>query len=136
MKFYLSAYLRFIFPSVRSSPETISNERLIKKLMIDIMSTENLDTLTSKMVRHMSKRKEETGLSKIKADLFCLLMQVHDTVKERVGFDVKPYKKYIENEILVTLAQMDKPSKIFDNLYLVSECSAFKKVICFNLLLQ
>lgn len=77
----------------------------------------------------MSEHKEEAGLSKIKEDLFSLLMQVHDTLKERVGFDVKPYKKYIENEILVTLAQMDKPSKIFDNLYLVSECSAFEKLL-------
>lgn len=33
---------------------------------------------------------------------------------------MRPYKQYIDNEIVVTMAQMDKPSKIFDYLYLVS----------------
>lgn len=46
--------------------------------------------------------------------------QVYDALQERIGFDMKPFKKYIDNEILVTIAQMDKPSKIFDYLYLVS----------------
>lgn len=47
---------------------------------------------------------------------------MYDALNERIGFDVKPFQKYIDNEILVTMAQMDKPSKIFDYLYLVSEC--------------
>lgn len=33
--------------------------------------------------------------------------------------DMKEYKEYIDNETMVTMAQMDKPSKIFDYLYLV-----------------
>lgn len=44
-----------------------------------------------------------------------------DNLTSRVDFDLKPYKKYIDNEILVTLAQMDRPSKIFDYLYLVGD---------------
>lgn len=46
---------------------------------------------------------------------------MYDALQERIGFDMKAFKKYIDNEILVTIAQMDKPSKIFDYLYLVSE---------------
>lgn len=46
---------------------------------------------------------------------------MYDALQERMGFDMKPFKKYIDNEILVTIAQMDKPSKIFDYLYVVSE---------------
>lgn len=58
-------------------------------------------------------------------------MQVHTALKARIDFDLKPYKEYIDNELLVTLAQMDKPSKIFDYLYLVSSCSTSKTVIVF-----
>lgn len=54
--------------------------------------------------------------------MLSVLLQVYDALQERIGFDMKPYRKYIDNEILVTIAQMDKPSKIFDYLYLVSEC--------------
>lgn len=61
--------------------------------------------------------------------IFPLLLQVHSALETRIGFDMRPFKEYIDNEILVTMAQMDKPSKIFDYLYLVSDCSASKTVI-------
>lgn len=56
---------------------------------------------------------------------FSLPLQVLDSLASRVDCDLKPYKKYIDNEILVTLAQMDRPSKIFDYLYLVGDCLTF-----------
>ena len=34
--------------------------------------------------------------------------------------DMTAYREYIDNEMMVTFAQMDKPSRIFDYLYLVS----------------
>ncbi|XP_029297209.1 protein phosphatase Slingshot homolog 3 [Cottoperca gobio] len=80
------------------SAERMSNERLIKEHLRDIMSTEDLDNLTSKMV--------------------------HSALETRIGFDMKRFKEYIDNEILVTMAQMDNPSKIFDFLYLGSEWNA------------
>lgn len=51
-----------------------------------------------------------------------------------MGFDMRPFKEYIDNEILVTMAQMDKPSKIFDYLYLVSDLLEFKdsNKLCFT----
>ncbi|XP_074530593.1 protein phosphatase Slingshot homolog 3 [Halichoeres trimaculatus] len=82
----------------QSSAERMSNEVLIKEHLRDIMSTEDLDNLTSKMV--------------------------HSALETRIGFDMRPYKEYIDNEILVTMAQMDKPSKVFDYLYLGSEWNA------------
>uniref|UniRef100_A0A3B3VU30 protein-serine/threonine phosphatase n=1 Tax=Poecilia latipinna TaxID=48699 RepID=A0A3B3VU30_9TELE len=81
-----------------SSVDRVSNERLIKEHLRDIMRTEDLDNLTSKMG--------------------------HPNLESRIGFDMRPYKEYIDNEILVTMAQMDKPSKIFDYLYLGSEWNA------------
>lgn len=82
----------------QSSADRVSDERLIKEHLRDIMRTEDLDNLTSKMV--------------------------HTALRSRIGFDIRPYKEYIDNEILVTMAQMDKPSKIFDYLYLGSEWNA------------
>uniref|UniRef100_A0A3B4AYN5 protein-serine/threonine phosphatase n=1 Tax=Periophthalmus magnuspinnatus TaxID=409849 RepID=A0A3B4AYN5_9GOBI len=49
---------------------------------------------------------------------------IHNVLNTRLGFDIRPFKEYIDNEILVTLAQMDKPSEIFDYLYLGSEWNA------------
>nr|XP_019935853.1 PREDICTED: protein phosphatase Slingshot homolog 3-like [Paralichthys olivaceus]XP_019935861.1 PREDICTED: protein phosphatase Slingshot homolog 3-like [Paralichthys olivaceus] len=82
----------------QSSADRFSNEMLIKENLRDIMRTEDLDNLTSKMV--------------------------HTNLKSRIGFDMEPYKQYIDNEILVTMAQMDKPSKMLDYLYLGSEWNA------------
>ncbi|XP_008291355.1 protein phosphatase Slingshot homolog 3 [Stegastes partitus] len=82
----------------QTAPDRVSNERLIKEHLRDVMRTEDLDNLTSKMV--------------------------HSALQSRIGFDMRPYKEYIDNEILVTMAQMDKPSKIFDYLYLGSEWNA------------
>ncbi|KAM9376292.1 protein phosphatase Slingshot homolog 3 [Pholidichthys leucotaenia] len=82
----------------QSSADRLSNETLIKEHLRDIMRTEDLDSLTSKMV--------------------------HSALQTRIGFDMRPYTEYIDNEILVTLAQMDKPSKILDYLYLGSEWNA------------
>ncbi|XP_057706032.1 protein phosphatase Slingshot homolog 3 [Corythoichthys intestinalis] len=82
----------------QNSADRNSKERLIKEHLRDIMRTEDLDNLTSKMV--------------------------HTALKTRIGFDMRPFKEYIDNEILVTMAQMDKPSKIFDYLYLGSEWNA------------
>ncbi|KAL3044879.1 hypothetical protein OYC64_013201 [Pagothenia borchgrevinki] len=82
----------------QSSANRLSDETLIKEQLRDILSTEDLDNLTSKMV--------------------------HSALETRIGFDMKPFKEYIDNEILVTMAQMDNPSKIFDFLYLGSEWNA------------
>lgn len=81
-----------------SSEDRISREKLIKDHLREIMMTEDLDNLTCRMV--------QTAL------------------KARLGFDLRPFKEYIDNEILVTMAQMDKPSQIFDYLFLGSEWNA------------
>ncbi|XP_048476689.1 protein phosphatase Slingshot homolog, partial [Rhincodon typus] len=50
--------------------------------------------------------------------------QIRTALEQRMQLDLKEYKGFIENEILLVLAQMDKPSKIFDYLYLGSEWNA------------
>ncbi|XP_072295714.1 protein phosphatase Slingshot homolog 3 isoform X2 [Eucyclogobius newberryi] len=81
-----------------SSEDRVCTEKLIKDHLRDIMMTEDMDNLTCRMI--------------------------HNALSTRLGFDIRPYKEYIDNEILVTLAQMDKPSQIFDYLYLGSEWNA------------
>ncbi|XP_036425146.1 protein phosphatase Slingshot homolog 3 isoform X2 [Colossoma macropomum] len=81
-----------------SSTERESVEREIKTQLRDIMRTEDLENITSKQVR--------------------------SALEERIGIDMKNYKEYIDNEMMVTMAQMDKPSKILDYLFLGSEWNA------------
>ncbi|KAK6298365.1 hypothetical protein J4Q44_G00314200 [Coregonus suidteri] len=82
----------------QSSTERVSVERQIKEELRDIMRTEDLENITSKQVR--------------------------SALETRIGMDMKNYKEYIDNEMMVTMAQMDKPSKIFDYLFLGSEWNA------------
>uniref|UniRef100_A0AAY5L023 protein-serine/threonine phosphatase n=1 Tax=Esox lucius TaxID=8010 RepID=A0AAY5L023_ESOLU len=81
-----------------SSGQRVSVERQIKEELRDIMRTEDLENITSKQVR--------------------------SALETRLGMDMKNYKEYIDNEMMVTMAQMDKPSKIFDYLFLGSEWNA------------
>ncbi|KAJ0050210.1 hypothetical protein NL108_014057, partial [Boleophthalmus pectinirostris] len=81
-----------------SNEDRLCKEKLIKDHLREIMMTEDLDNLTCRMI--------------------------HNALSTKVGFDIRPFKEYIDNEILVTLAQMDKPSQIFDYLYLGSEWNA------------
>ncbi|XP_051944945.1 protein phosphatase Slingshot homolog 3-like isoform X2 [Xyrauchen texanus] len=81
-----------------SSSDRQSVEREIKAQLRDIMRTEDLENITSKQVR--------------------------TAMESRIGIDMKDYKEYIDNEMMVTMAQMDKPSRILDYLYLGSEWNA------------
>lgn len=81
-----------------SSSNRESVEREIKAQLRDIMRTEDLENITSKQVR--------------------------TSLESRIGIDMKDYKEYIDNEMMVTMAQMDKPSRILDYLYLGSEWNA------------
>ncbi|MCJ8733719.1 hypothetical protein PDJAM_G00226770 [Pangasius djambal] len=80
------------------STERESIEREIKVQLRDIMRTVDLENITSKQVR--------------------------SALEAKIGLDMKNYKEYIDNEMMVTMAQMDKPSKILDYLYLGSEWNA------------
>lgn len=50
----------------------------------------------------------------------CVCFQVRSALEAKIGLDMKSYMEYIDNEMMVTMAQMDKPSKILDYLYLVT----------------
>ncbi|XP_043940111.1 protein phosphatase Slingshot homolog 3-like [Protopterus annectens] len=73
-------------------------ERLIRKQLRQVMATRDLETVTSREIR-----------TELEQEMNCNLQE---------------YREFIDNEILIVLAQMDKPSKIFDHLYLGSEWNA------------
>ncbi|XP_021501727.1 protein phosphatase Slingshot homolog 1 isoform X1 [Meriones unguiculatus] len=73
-------------------------ERLIKAKLRSIMMSQDLENVTSKEIRN--------------------------ELEKQMNCSLKEFKEFIDNEMLLILGQMDKPSLIFDHLYLGSEWNA------------
>ncbi|CAI5762916.1 protein phosphatase Slingshot homolog 3 isoform X2 [Podarcis lilfordi] len=73
-------------------------ERMIRAKLREVMATTDLENITSKEIRTELER--------------------------RAGRSLNDYKEFIDNEMLLIMAQMDRPSRIFDYLYLGSEWNA------------
>ncbi|XP_015733542.1 protein phosphatase Slingshot homolog 1 isoform X1 [Coturnix japonica] len=73
-------------------------ERLIKAKLRSIMMCKDLENVTSKEIRN--------------------------ELEKHMNCNLKEFKEFIDNEMLLILGQMDKPSLIFDHLYLGSEWNA------------
>ncbi|XP_058014861.1 protein phosphatase Slingshot homolog 1 isoform X5 [Ahaetulla prasina] len=73
-------------------------ERLIKAQLRSIMMSKDLENVTSKEIRNQ--------------------------LEKQMSCNLKEFKEFIDNEMLLILGQMDKPSLIFDHLYLGSEWNA------------
>lgn len=52
--------------------------------------------------------------------LSCSALQIRNELEKHMNCNLKEFKEFIDNEMLLILGQMDKPSLIFDHLYLVS----------------
>ncbi|KAK2161870.1 hypothetical protein LSH36_108g03049 [Paralvinella palmiformis] len=86
-----------LLSSVKSS-DVECLEHLIRAKLKEIMMTVDLEEVTSKYLR--------------------------ERLEEDLDKCLKPYKQFIDQEMIVILRQMDSPSKIFDFLYLGSEWNA------------
>ncbi|XP_020383516.1 protein phosphatase Slingshot homolog 1-like [Rhincodon typus] len=73
-------------------------ERLIKNKLRYIMMSKDLENVTSKDIRN--------------------------ELEQQMNYNLKEYKGFIDNEMLIILGQMDKATLIFDHLYLGSEWNA------------
>ncbi|GCB63635.1 protein phosphatase Slingshot homolog 1-like [Scyliorhinus torazame] len=73
-------------------------ERLIKNKLRFIMMSKDLENVTSKEIRN--------------------------ELEQQMNYNLKEYKGFIDNEMLIILGQMDKASLIFDHVYLGSEWNA------------
>nr|KAF6404183.1 slingshot protein phosphatase 1 [Molossus molossus] len=50
--------------------------------------------------------------------------EIRNELEKQMNCNLKEFKEFIDNEMLLILGQMDKPSLIFDHLYLGSEWNA------------
>ncbi|PKK16731.1 hypothetical protein A306_00000311, partial [Columba livia] len=50
--------------------------------------------------------------------------EVREELERRTGHSLAQHKDFIDNEMLLVLAQMDRPSRVFPHLYLGSEWNA------------
>ncbi|XP_028817896.1 protein phosphatase Slingshot homolog 2 isoform X2 [Denticeps clupeoides] len=73
-------------------------ERLIKTRLREIMMQKDLENVTSKEIR-----------TELEMQMVC---------------NLREFKEYIDNEMIVILGQMDSPTEIFDHVYLGSEWNA------------
>ncbi|XP_037259096.1 protein phosphatase Slingshot homolog 3 isoform X2 [Falco rusticolus] len=84
-------------PPLRLAVPELS-EQAVRALLRDVMATADLESVTSKEVR--------------------------EELERRTGHSLAQHKDFIDNEMLLVLAQMDRPSHIFPHLYLGSEWNA------------
>ena len=47
--------------------------------------------------------------------------QIRTELEQHMNCNLKEYKEFIDNEMLLILGQMDKPTLIFDHVYLVRQ---------------
>uniref|UniRef100_A0A8C2H0B5 protein-serine/threonine phosphatase n=1 Tax=Cyprinus carpio TaxID=7962 RepID=A0A8C2H0B5_CYPCA len=73
-------------------------ERLIKTRLREIMTQKDLENVTSKDIR-----------TELEMQMVC---------------NLREFKEYIDNEMIIILGQMDRPSEIFEHVYLGSEWNA------------
>nr|XP_056708223.1 protein phosphatase Slingshot homolog 3 [Euleptes europaea] len=87
-------------PAVSSDQPTAQEmtERMIRAKLREVMATTDLESITSKEIR--------------------------TELEHRAGCSLEDYKEFIDNEMLLIMAQMDRPSRMFDHLYLGSEWNA------------
>ncbi|XP_061856290.1 protein phosphatase Slingshot homolog 3 isoform X3 [Colius striatus] len=84
-------------PQRRAAGPELS-EQTVRALLRDVMASADLENVTSKEVR--------------------------EELERRTGHSLAQHKDFIDNEMLLVLAQMDRPSRIFPHLYLGSEWNA------------
>lgn len=53
--------------------------------------------------------------------LFNFLLQIRTELEQHMSCNLKEYKEFIDNEMLLILGQMDKATLIFDHVYLVRQ---------------
>uniref|UniRef100_A0A8C5Q265 protein-serine/threonine phosphatase n=1 Tax=Leptobrachium leishanense TaxID=445787 RepID=A0A8C5Q265_9ANUR len=81
-----------------STPEREEIESIIRKNLRDILRESDLENITSKEVR--------------------------SALEKHTLSNLQDYTEFIDNEMIIILAQMDRPSEIFSYLYLGSEWNA------------
>lgn len=91
------------------------------------MTFQDLENITSKEVRpnmHLSSTSDyyehflfyRQSVHKQNSSVF---LQIRNELEQHMSCNLKEYKEFIDNEMLLILGQMDKATHIFDHVYLV-----------------
>lgn len=78
--------------------ERLETERIIRSTLKEIMMSVDLDEVTSKYIR--------------------------SRLEEQLDMDLREFKSFIDQEMLVILGQMDEATEVFSHVYLGSEWNA------------
>ncbi|XP_072279202.1 protein phosphatase Slingshot homolog 3 [Pyxicephalus adspersus] len=81
-----------------TTPEREETEKIIRRKLRDVLRESDLENITSKQVRN--------------------------ALEQHTHCNLQDYTEFIDNEMIMILAQMDRPSEIFPYLYLGSEWNA------------
>lgn len=121
--------------SCDSPTERERTERLIKTKLREIMMQKDLENITSKEVSgegaapeallrkaESSLGREERPKEKISRGflVFFLSTQIRTELEMQMVCNLREFKEFIDNEMIVILGQMDSPTQIFDHVFLVS----------------
>jgi hypothetical protein len=87
---------------------------MITSALKEIMHTVDLDEVTSKDVS--ARRRSRTYAY--------ALAQIRQQLEERLQLSLSDYKEFVDHEMLIILGHMEKPSQIFDHLFLGTEWNA------------
>ena len=98
---------------------TEPTERAVRALLRDVLTSADLETVTSKEVSACGgpggggARGSRRHPSPLRG------RQVRTELERRMGHSLEQHKDFIDNEMLLVLAQMDRPSRVFPHIYLV-----------------
>ena len=102
----------------------------MRALLRDVMATADLESVTSKEVGATRRvllagrgPGSQAGAGRGRQGQGhpspCGGAQVREELERRTGHSLAQHKDFIDNEMLLVLAQMDRPSRVFPHLYLV-----------------
>ncbi|OWK57530.1 Protein phosphatase Slingshot 3, partial [Lonchura striata] len=110
-------------PLRTATPEL--SEQAVRALLREVMATADLENITSKEVgATWVAACPGDGPGRVGPSLTQGGAQVREELERRMGHSLAEHKDFIDNEMLLVLAQMDRPSRVFPHLFLGSEWNA------------
>lgn len=64
--------------------------------------------------------------------MFIFRVQIRTELEMRMTCNLREFKEFIDNEMIVILGQMDSPTEIFDHVFLVGYPAAFDHTIAWR----
>lgn len=95
------------------------SEQAVRALLREVMAAADLENVTSKEVGDTGQSVPGTGRAGQGHLSPWVVPKVREELERRTGHSLAEHKDFIDNEMLLVLAQMDRPSRVFPHLFLV-----------------